>query len=499
MTRKAGWIIVSAIACAIATSGCGSSETNSPAGPTFQVGSGDLAGTRSASRSPLRADNVSQLKVRWRFRLGGVPTSAGIFASTPVVKGNTVYIEDLDSTVFALNRATGAVRWVRHFLELNGGPNGLAVSGGRVYGATAEEAFALSAATGKKVWQRPLTGLSQQLINVAPVAWKGFVFLGTIGYQPFGRGTIYALDARTGAIRWRFDTIKDPWPHPLLAGGGGIWYPVSVDERGRLYAGNSNPGPWGGSRRFPNGAAFPGPVLYTDSLIVLDARTGRLDWYDQVTPHDVRDHDFEATPMLLTANGTRLVIGGGKAGHVIAWNRDTRKRVWETTVGIHRNDSGPLPRRRVTVCPGLYGGVETPMAYASGRVFVPVVDLCGWGSAISRQSVTSIRPDTGRGELVALDAAGGRVLWDRHLPSPDFGCATAVNDVVFTSTYAGIVYAFAAKDGKLLWDARMPAKINACPAIDGNQVLVGAGVPRSHNSRPALVAFGLPGSGRPRG
>lgn len=491
MSRRAGLIIVWAVACALAASGCGSSGTTSSAGPTFQVGSGDLAGTRAASGSPLRADNVSRLEVRWRFRLRDFPTSAGIFASTPVVKGNTVFIEDLDSTVFALDRATGAVRWITHFLEANGGPNGLAVSGGRVYGATAQGGFALSAATGRKLWQHQLTNRSEQLINVAPVAWKGFVFLGTIGYQPFGRGTIYALDARTGAIRWRFDTIKDPWPHPLLAGGGGIWYPVSVDDRGRLYAGNSNPGPWGGTRRLPNGAAFPGPALYTDSLIVLDARTGRLDWYDQVTPHDVRDQDFEATPMLVTANGTRLVVGGGKGGHVIAWNRDTRKRVWETTVGIHRNDTGPLPRRRVTVCPGLYGGIETPMAYASGRVFVPVVDLCGWGSAVSRQSVASVRPDSGRGELVALDAASGRILWDRHLPSPDFGCATAVNDVVFTSTYAGIVYAFAAKDGRLLWHAKMPANINACPAIDGDQVLIGAGVPRSRSSRPALVAFGL--------
>ena len=137
------------------------------------------------------------------------------------------------------------------------------------------------------------------------------------------------------------------------------------------------------ARGYPNGAAYPGTALYTDSLIVLDARTGKLKWFDQVTPHDIRDHDFEATPMLVTANGTKLVIGGGKGGHVIAWNRDTRKRVWETTVGVHRNDTGPLPRHRVTVCPGLFGGIETPMAYASGRVFVPVVNLCGRGSATS--------------------------------------------------------------------------------------------------------------------
>ena len=215
--------------------------------------------------------------------------------------------------------------------------------------------------------------------------------MSTVGYAPFGRGAIYALDAATGAVRWKFVTIEEPWRYPLEAGGGGLWYPVSVDAQGRLYAGNSNPSPWGGTPERPNGAAFPGPVPYTDSLLVLDARTGRLLWYDQVTPHDVRDYDFEATPILATVEGDELVFGAGKAGRVIAWDRETRRRRWTTAVGLHRNDLGPLPRRRVTVCPGLLGGVETPMAYADGRLFVPVVDLCGWGSAIARQELTSRR------------------------------------------------------------------------------------------------------------
>ena len=182
---------------------------------------------------------------------------------------------------------------------------------------------------------------------------------------------------------------------------------------------------------------------YTNSLLVLDARTGRLLWHDQVTPHDVRDYDFEATPILATVEGEELVLGAGKAGRVIAWDRETRRRRWTTAVGLHRNDLGPLPRRRVTVCPGLLGGVETPMAYADGRLFVPVVDLCGWGSATARQELTSLEPSRGKGRLVALDAATGRALWVRRLPSPNFGCATVSNDVVFTSTFDGTVYAFA--------------------------------------------------------
>ena len=171
-----------------------------------------------------------------------------------------VYVQDLRSTVFALDRSTGALRWTTRFDAPNDGPNGLALGGRRIFGATDSDAFALSASSGAKLWQRHLTTPSEQLVDIAPVVWHGLVFLSTIGYQPFGRGAIYALDERTGAIRWKFVTVAHPWQHPLEAGGGGLWYPVSIDAQGRLYAGNSNPGPWGGSPKLPNGAAFPGPV-----------------------------------------------------------------------------------------------------------------------------------------------------------------------------------------------------------------------------------------------
>jgi alcohol dehydrogenase (cytochrome c) len=179
-------------------------------------------------------------------------------------------------------------------------------------------------------------------------------------------------------------------------------------------------------------------------------------------------------------------------GRVIAWDRRTRRRQWTAEVGLHRNDLGPLPRRRVTVCPGLLGGVETPMAYAEGRLFVPVVDLCGWGSAIARQKVTAVDPSQGTGRLVALDATNGRILWERRLPSPDFGCATVSNDVVFTSTFDGSMYGFAAGEGTLVWHARMRARVNACPIVVGDLVVFGAGIKRPGGATPELVAFGLP-------
>jgi alcohol dehydrogenase (cytochrome c) len=356
-----------------------------------------------------------------------------------------------------------------------------------VYGATDADAFALAAVNGRELWRIHLTNRTEQFVDIAPVPWQGLVFVSTIGYAPGGRGAIYALDAATGRVRWRFDTIAGPWPHPDAAGGGGLWYPVSIDDQGRLYAGTANPTPWGGTPRFPNGAAFPGSVPYTDTLLVLDARTGRFLWHDQVTPHDIRDYDFQATPIVV--DGT--VVGAGKAGRVIAWDAARRRRLWSTSVGLHRMDHGPLPRRRVTVCPGLLGGVETPMASAGGRVFVPVVDLCGWGSATAHQQLKSVDPLTGKGRLVALDAATGRVLWQRRLPAPDFGCATVANDVVVTATYDGRVYAFATETGVLLWRVRLRAGINSCPAIAGDQLFVGAGVKLAGRATPEVVEFSL--------
>jgi outer membrane protein assembly factor BamB len=212
---------------------------------------------------------------------------------------------------------------------------------------------------------------------------------------------------------------------------------------------------------------------------VLDAHTGNLLWYDQVTTHDVRDQDFQLPPILGQIGSTPVVFGAGKAGIVIAWNRDTHERIWQTEVGLHRNDKGPLPARMVVVCPGLLGGVLTPMAYADGKLFVPVVDLCMRGSAVGYESLGALDVGgRGRGELVALDATTGKRLWVRRLPQAVFGCATAAEGVVFTVTFDGTVYAFDARDGSTLWKAKLRAGNNACPSLAGDTLLVGGGVPK---------------------
>ena len=338
----------------------------------------------------------------------GSPGFSGIDAATPVVSAGRVYLQDLNSDVYALSLADGHLLWHHRYRRPDGGPNGLAVANGVVYGNTDTSAFALSARTGVERWRSRLTRPGNP-VTIAPLVANGLVYTSSTGQSPGGRGTLFALDTKTGAVRWRFDTIVGPWRFPREASGGGAWHPPSVDAKGRVYWGTANPYPWGGSRARPNGGMYPGPVRHTDSLLVLDGRTGELLWSDQVTPHDVRDYDFQLPPLLIAD----VAVGAGKAGRVIAWDRATHARLWETEVGVHRNDRGPLPTTPATVCPGLLGGVETPMASAAGRVFVPVVNLCFRESAHGSSGLGFYRTDysKGTGELVALEASSGRRLW----------------------------------------------------------------------------------------
>jgi outer membrane protein assembly factor BamB len=457
----------------------------------WALANADHGGTRAAADSSIDASNVARLHPAWRFALTGYQTPSGVFASTPIALGGRVYLQDLDSNVFAVDARTGRLVWKTHARQVSGGPNGLAAANGRIYGNTSRSTFALDAATGKVLWRRKLVHGANEAIDIAPQIANGRVYTSTVGLVPGGKGVLYALDAATGEIRWSFHTVLGQWAVPSQAAGGGVWWPVSVGDDGTVYAGTANPVPWGGTRKLPNGGAYRGRDLYTDSLLALDGSTGRLRWYFQATPHDVRDYDLSASPILVGDT----VYGAGKAGVVYAWNAADGRLSWKRSVGIHRNDLGPLPRRRVSVCPGLYGGVETPMAYAHGRLFVPVVDLCMQGSATGYEPLENVDiARRGRGELTALDASTGRPAWTTHFPVPVFACATVANDVVFTATLDGHVYGLSVNDGRILWQTRMRAAVNACPAVDGDQLVVGAGADFStlRNERYEVVAFRLP-------
>ena len=147
------------------------------------------------------------------------------------------------------------------------------------------------------------------------------------------------------------------------------------------YWGTGDPSPFPGTKDFPNGSSRPGPNLYTNSMLALDHNTGELAWYNQVKPHDLFDLDFQAPPIIadLEIEGEErpVVIGSGKLGRVIAFDRRNGDILWDTPVGDHQNDElQEIPLgETVEVLPGFLGGVETPMAFADGVVYVPAIEL----------------------------------------------------------------------------------------------------------------------------
>ena len=468
----------------------------------------DLSNTRATTQSAINSQTVSDLKVRWRFNFKGAG-AFGIFASTPIVAGGTVYLQDLNSNVYALDRSTGALKWRHAFNKPSIGPNGVSFGYGRLYGATERRAFALDPQTGKLLWSRKLVRNNQEGIDITPQLYDNTVLVSTIPgntksfYKGNGDGIVWALDAASGKPKWKFNTLADGaklFGHPRINSGGGLWYPPAVDGSGRVFISVANPAPLYGTRKFPNGSSRPGRNLYTSSVVALDGQTGKRLWFRQAVRHDVRDYDLQIPAILTTVPiagvQTEIVMVAGKMGKAFAYRAADGKHLWTRSVGKHQNDTGKLPRKPVDIFPGDLGGVETPMALDSAnRLFVPWVDLptraraAGLPGGLAGQS-----PDfsKGRGGFTAVDAASGNVLWQHKLPSMDFGAATVANDVVFTSDYAGTVYAFDTQTGKTLWSQKTAAGINSFPAVDGDTLLVGsaaAGFTKKPKFR--LIAYSL--------
>ncbi len=467
----------------------------------------DLSNSRADLATRINATNVATLKRKWTFKLSYVGIRFGAFTSNPIVLDGDVYFENPDSDVFALNENTGKLVWEHTYRSAtpSGGPNGVALGYGLVFGATEGSAFALDAKTGRQVWIHKLIGNRREGIDMAPQVYGGKVLISTIPgssasyYQGGAYGTVYALSATTGATIWSFSTVLGGhklWGDPKVNSGGGVWYPPAVDSKGRVFLGTGNPGPVYGTPTDPNAKSRPGPNLYTDSLVALNGDTGKLMWYQQVTPHDIRDYDFEASPIITTQDihgvRTEIVIGAGKSGKVIAFRADNGQRLWTLDIGKHNKyQYGPLPAKAATYCPGSLGGVETPMAETGSRLYVPWVDLCF--KATSKGITGAALPALGG--IAAVNAATGAIVWERHFDTLDVGAATIANDVVFTSTYTGTVYGLSATDGAILWSAHTPAGINSFPAVTKDMLIIGAGARASATRTPhsEMIAYALGG------
>jgi alcohol dehydrogenase (cytochrome c) len=464
----------------------------------------DYANTRASAETRIGAVNVATLKPAWRYPLSG-GGDYGSFSSNPLVTADRVYLQTTSSTVVALNRGTGKAIWSYPQSDPYVGPNGPALADGLVVAASSTKVFALDAESGKPRWERQIVRPGLEGIDMAPLVWNGMVIVSSAPawYAHGGKGIVYALDLKTGGERWQFDTTTDDlWGHPELNSGGGLWYTPSVDDQGRLYMGVGNPAPFPGTKEFPNGSSRPGDNLYTDSLVVLDGNSGKLLWYFQALAHDIHDYDLQLPPILASfaIGGVphEVVVVGGKMGEVFVLDRTSGKLLWRREVGVHNRWSRAtsFPERfPIKVIPGGLGGLIAPMAVSQGIIYAAVVDLCVtiWGQLEFPSGMQICDLDSGRGELVALEGASGRILWQRMLPQASYSGTVVARDIVLTATFDGTLYAFAKRDGRPVWELKLPAGVNGTLAVTENELIVGAGVTLRASDKPAVVAYRLPG------
>jgi outer membrane protein assembly factor BamB len=503
---KNAWLTVGAVVvvavAAIAVVSLGSSSSSSES--ALLTGSGYPNGNTSNTRftqGPINSTNVSQLQPAWTLPLTA-KSQYGSYSASPIISGGAMFSQDLASNVQAINLKSGNVIWTKSFESPDQGPNGLVVAGGRVYGATATAAFALDEKTGQQLWSVTLTRNEHEGIDMAPGYHNGIVYVSTVPgnnekfYGGGGVGILWALEASTGKKLWRFDTAPESlWGQESVNSGGGLWYTPAFDEEGSMYVGTANPAPFPGTESSPWGSSRPGPNLYTDAIVKLNAQTGKVEWYYQQTPHDLYDWDLQDPPILTEVKGHKEVIASGKSGWVIALDPHSGKVLWKRSVGIHNGHDldgvyamkGEYSKLSLpeTVYPGELGGVIAPMSTNGTDVFVPVVN-----HPVTFNNQTEPQengPSTG--EVVALDAATGAIKWTRKLPAAAFGATTAVNDLVFATTFEGTVYALDASSGNVASEIKLPAATNTGVAVSGDTLIAPAGLAAGNGQTPEIVAY----------
>jgi len=443
--------------------------------------------------SPLTGiakDNVGKLTLMHTLHTG----VANSFEATPIVVDGVLYLVTATNHVQAWDAVTGKQIWAWQpdkldFTEACCGPQarGVAVAYGKVFTALFDgHLVALDAKTGKPIWQTDPAKTHPEpkhyyTYTQAPQVYDGMVIVGTAGAEYETRGMVEAYDAGTGNKLWEFRTTAAPgepggdtwggtdaWKY----GGGSVWNTPAIDPRNGLVilaTGNPNPDYQGTTR--------PGANAYTDSILALHAKTGKLAWWYQEVPHDMWDYDASAPVMLFDAkdaDGRTVPAAGqaGKVGNVFIVNRLTGKLLHksEPFVTQSANIFTPPNAEGVSILPGVSGGsLWQPPAFSPRTNYFYVLganqamifttidfkDSKPGGPWVGRHTGGVMKPDTSvpsSGTLTAIDVNSGKIGWQYKSPRPMYGGVLATaSDLIFAGEQTGDFSAFDARTGEKLW------------------------------------------------
>jgi alcohol dehydrogenase (cytochrome c) len=546
--------LVLTAACAVTISGFSMSAQQQPAVSrpvTFQdllaAGSdptrwlmfgGEYAGYRHSRLTQITPQNVANLRLQWLFQ-SQLPATGRGWEATPLVLDGVMYVTGNFNTAWALDARTGRPIWsyrrtLPDVLRVCCGMvnRGFGLLGDRLYMGTLDaHLVALDRRTGEVIWdvqvEEPKNGYS---ITGAPLVVKDKVIIGISGGDYATRGFLDAYDATTGQRAWRFYTIpgkgepgSETWPggEAMARGGGATWVTGSYDPASNSVfwgVGNPNPDYWGGDR--------VGANLYTNSLIVLDADTGKLKWHFQFTPHDIHDWDSTQVPVLADVKldkPQKVVLFANRNGFFYTLDRETGKvlfgKPFTSTKWARALDADGRPIVLDDVgtpencLPDARGATNfMPPSYDPGRrlFFVTAREGCVTWTSVKPPTITPGGPNASGGlrrheggpeqysALRALDATTGQLRWEhRFSPIPSHlpldlsgGAMSTASGVVFSGDREGYLYAFESSTGKVLWRFQTGAPVWGISPItymlDGQQWVV---IPTGDT----LLAFSLPG------
>jgi polyvinyl alcohol dehydrogenase (cytochrome) len=420
----------------------------------------DVENSRYQPQPGIAAADVPRLKVKWTFAYPGQ-----LVGTQPVVVSDRLFVGTTTGLIYSLNATTGCTYWTFQAQSdirapVSVGPFGepsakkLAVYFADLMKASA---YAVDASSGELLWQTKVDDHPLARITGAPVFYKDRLYV-PVSSQEEGygavetyecctfRGSLVALDAKTGKILWKTYPIPDP-PRPFKKSSAGvqmygpagaaIWSAPTIDAKRKLiYVGT--------------GDSFTDiPTSATDSIVAMDMETGRIKWVMQATANDNYlfgcnvpgkgicpdpvgpDYDFGASPILDTLpDGRQMILAGQKSGMVYALDPDAAGKVlWKVQVG-----------------PGsMGGGVQYGFAADREATYVPIANRAN-------------------SSLSALKISDGQIIW--HKPAPAGVCSwgakgcsgvesaavSVIPGIVFSGAADGHLRAYAVADGSVVWD-----------------------------------------------
>jgi len=478
---------------------------------------GNYQNHRHSPLTQITPANVSKLKPLWTFQTA----TLGNFETTSLMRDNVLYVTGPQNLAWAIDARTGRQIW-RYRRELP--PNLTACCGlvNRGFGVLGDKLFmttldahliALDMKTGAVAWDAMLEDYKVgHSSTIAPLVVKDKVIVGAAGGEYGIRAFIDAYDAATGKRAWRFYTIPSPgepgndtWAgDSWKTGGASVWVTGAYDpDQNLVFYGIGNPGPdyHSDSRKGDN--------LYSNSLVALDADTGKLKWHYQFTPHDVHDWDATEVPILadlpIGGQTRKVVMFANRNGFYYTLDRTNGKLIvakpfvvttWAKEIGADGRPvliPGHTPDEKGEVtCPDLTGGTNfwQPSFDPSTRTFfVNAREVCmtfiAWkptytpGERFTGGSGQRVRASESPawGALRAIDPATAALKWEFKFLSPSTsGILTTASGLLFSGDSDGNLLALDSRDGKLLWRYQLGAPLHGTSPttymIDGRQHLL---------------------------